>query len=102
MVESVAQETQTRGRTDAPRKRPLLRFLALAALLHLPLTPLGALLGLLALLHLPSREPPPDTLNAIPVSLLSPEEMAAMGATAPEPPPLEPKNEPGPEPAAAL
>jgi len=54
----------------------------------LPLTPLGPLLGLLSLLHWPSREPPPDALNAIPVSLLSPDEMdqLGLGAAAPAPP----------------
>lgn len=62
-----------------------MRFLVLAILLHLPLTPLGALIGLLSLLHVPERDAPTEQLHAIPVSLLSPEEMAALGLPVPEP-----------------
>lgn len=90
MPESVAAETRRRGQPAAPARR-LSWSLLIAALLHLPLTPLGALLGLLSLLHWPTHESPPDTLNSIPVSLLSPEEMEqlGLGATPPPPPPLE-------------
>ena len=93
MADSVAGETRRRGRADTRR---LAWFIALAALLHLPFTPLGALIGLLSLLHAPSHEPPPDALNAIPVSLLSPEEMAQMGMGE-----LPPKAPTPPEPARA-
>ncbi|HVU02443.1 MAG TPA: hypothetical protein VHE30_11855 [Polyangiaceae bacterium] len=70
-------------------------------MLHLPLTPVGSLLGLLSLLHAPEHEPPPEQLHAIPVSLLTPEEMAALGATnEPPPPPPPAAAPPTPEPAA--
>ncbi len=85
MPESVAEETRRRGQPAAPARK-LSWFLAIAALLHLPLTPLGPLLGLLSLLHWPSPEPPPDSLNSIPVSLLSPEEMEQLGLGTPPPP----------------
>lgn len=99
MPESVAEETRRRG-PRAARPRKLSWFVLIAAVLHLPLTPLGPLLGLLSLLHWPTREPPPDALNAIPVSLLSPEEMdqLGLGATPPAPPPpeaIEPKSDEG-------
>jgi hypothetical protein len=103
MENGVAAETRARGHGAATRRRGLAWFLALAALLHVPLTPIGALIGLLALLRPSAEEPPPDTLNAIPVSLLSDEELAALGATS-EPPPAEPAAAPAPaavEPAAA-
>ena len=100
MENAVAPETRTRGH-GAAKRRGLAWFLALAALLHVPLTPIGALIGLLALLRPGAEEPPPDTLNAIPVSLLSDDELAALGATH-EAPPREPAVAPPPaEPAAA-
>jgi hypothetical protein len=103
MPESVAEVTRRRVQPAAPARK-LSWFLVLAALVHLPLTPLGPLLGLLSLLHWPTHEPPPDTLNSIPVSLLSPEEMEqlGLGPTPPAPPdPAEPRagEEPAPEPA---
>jgi hypothetical protein len=71
-------------------------FLLVALLVHLPLTPVGALIGLLALLRASPEEAPPETLNAIPVSLLTPEEMDALGGASQAPP--EPAA--APEPAA--
>jgi hypothetical protein len=115
MPEAVAPETHRRGRATA-RPQRLAWFIAAAVFLHLPLTPLGALIGLLSLLHWPSREPPPESLNAIPVSLLSPEEMEQLGLkeappappeaaepkaaeeAAAEPPPVPPKPKPKPKP----
>jgi len=106
MAESVAPGTRSRGSADAARPGRLAWFLALAAVLHLPLTPVGALLGLLGLLRLPTHEPPPEALNAIPISLLSPEEIAQLGGEAkgparqpatPEPSPPKPVED---EPAA--
>ncbi|HEX7671021.1 MAG TPA: hypothetical protein VF395_15605, partial [Polyangiaceae bacterium] len=82
----MAAGTRPRGPGDAKRSR-LARFLVLAVLLHLPLTPVGALVGLLALLHT-HEEGPHEQLHAIPVSLLSPEEMAALGMG--EPPEAKP------------
>ena len=76
MADSVAAETRPRGRADTRR---LAWSIALAALLHLPLTPVAALFGLLSWVHAPTQVPPPDALNAIPVSLLSPEEMEQLG-----------------------
>ncbi len=98
MAESVAAETRRRGRAHThPVKFGW--FVALAIVIHLPFTPLGALFGLVALLHRPRAEAPPDTLNAIPVSLLSPEEMAQLGGAS-APPPGSPKTEEsGPAPA---
>jgi hypothetical protein len=106
MENGVAPETRSRGRRAAGGPR-LAWFLAVAALLHTPLTPLGALVGLLAFLRIAPEEPPPEKLNAIPVSLLSPEEMAALGlgdepppppAAAPDPAPPEPAAVPEPKP----
>lgn len=91
MAETVATQTRARGRGNAGRG--LGRFVAIALLLHLPLTPIGPLLGLLSLLR-PSHEAPEESLNAIPVSLLSPEELAQMGLA--EPPPQQPAPEPAP------
>jgi hypothetical protein len=89
MTSTVAGGTRPRGRADAGRNR-LGRFLVLAFLLHLPLTPIGALVGLVSLLHVP-EEAPKEQLHALPVSLLSPEEMAALGMTDPSSPkPTEP------------
>jgi hypothetical protein len=117
MPESVAPETHRRGRATA-RAQKLWWFIAAAAFLHLPLTPLGALLGLLSLLHWPTREVPPESLNAIPVALLSPEEMEQLGLkeapptppeaaepkaaeeAAAEPEPPKPKPKPKPKPVA--
>src|ERR1041385_8924695 len=96
MGEPVAVETRERGSSDAHRRR-LVWFLVGSALLHLPLTPLAALVGLLALLHVPEKAPPAERLNAIPISLLSPDEMAALGAPPAEPPPSKPADAPAPE-----
>jgi hypothetical protein len=100
MENGVAAETRPRGHGAARRRRGLTWFLALAALLHVPLTPIGALIGLLALIRPPAEEPPPETLNAIPVSLLSDEELAALGVTN-DPPPAEPAVAPAPAPGEA-
>ena len=89
MTSTVAGGTRLRGPGDAKGGR-LARFLVLAILLHLPLTPVGALIGLLSLLHAP-EDAPREQLHSIPVSLLSPEEMAALGLGEPLPPkPVEP------------
>ncbi len=78
MTERVAPGTRPRGRRDTRRLR-LGWFVVLSLLLHVPLTPLAGLFGLLALLHRESKPAPEEQLHAIPVSLLSPEEMAALG-----------------------
>lgn len=94
MVERAAQEPQWRGQRDATRRR-ILTLLGVSLLLHMPLTPLAALFGLLSLVRQHEGPAPADSsqINAIPVSLLSDEEMKALGGTAAEPPP------PPPEPA---
>jgi hypothetical protein len=100
MTSSVAAGTRPRGPGDAKRSR-LARFLVVAVLLHLPLTPVGALVGLLSLLHAP-EDAPHEQLHAIPVSLLSPEEMAALGMGEPEPTkPASPSVAPPKEPASS-
>lgn len=94
MAETVATQTRARGRRTAGRG--LGRFVAIALLLHLPLTPIGPLLGLLSMLRR-SHDAPEESLNAIPVSLLSPEELAQMGLGEPPPAP-----QPAPEVAAPV
>jgi len=64
-----------------------------------PFTPLAALIGLLALLRVHPKETAEERLNAIPISLLSPEEMEALGASPSEPPPAKAEEAPPPEPA---
>jgi hypothetical protein len=56
-------------------------------LLHVPLTPVAGLFGLLALLHRAAKPAAEEQLHAIPVSLLSPEEMAALGLGPEQPKP---------------
>src|SRR5689334_9468998 len=96
MGERVARETQDRGLTDARGRGRIVWFLVGSLVLHLPFTPLAGLVGLLTLLRMPDKPPPEERLNAIPISLLSPEEMAALGASPSEPPAPKPA-----EPAAA-
>ncbi len=73
------------------RARRLLGLLGVSVLLHVPLTPLGALLGLLGLLGDPSLgKPPPDLgdVLGIPVDLLDegrPEAPAPVSTPAPAP-----------------
>jgi hypothetical protein len=90
----VGSLTQWRGQSDTT----LGRFgwgVLVAAVLHLPFTPLAALFGLLALLS--TSKPPPEALpplTGIPVDLLEGEEAEA--PPAPTPPPA------APEPAVAV
>src|SRR5689334_24386492 len=97
MGERVAVRTRGRGPSD-PSRRPLVWFILGSLLLHVPFTPLAALIGLLALLRAHPKEAPEEHLNAIPISLLSPEEMAALGASPAEPPPKA-EEAPAPEPS---
>lgn len=101
MADSVATQTRDRGRRAAGRG--LGRFVAIAVLLHLPLTPIAPLLGLLSLLRPPSRAAEEEALNAIPVSLLSAEELAQLGLAEPQaPPPASPPPAGGAEPSGDL
>jgi hypothetical protein len=70
--------------------RRLWRWLLVAILVHLPLTPLGPLFGLLALISRPQSEPlPVEELRGIPVELLEQHEKPPQTAAL-EPPPAEP------------
>lgn len=96
---SVDLRTRRRVLLDtAPRR--LGRFLALALVLHAPLTPLSAFSGLLRLLGREPEVPALPPLTEIPLDLID-DDGAAAGSKAPEPPaPAE--AEPAPPPAADL
>lgn len=64
--------------------RRLGRFLALALVLHAPLTPLSAMTGLLRLLGRDTEEPPPPPVTEIPLDIIDDEGLAAPGKS-PEP-----------------
>ncbi|HEX6277814.1 MAG TPA: hypothetical protein VFZ53_32450 [Polyangiaceae bacterium] len=86
----MGSQTQWRGQSDTT----LGRFgwgVLLAAVLHLPFTPLAALFGLLALLS--TSQPPPEPLpplTGIPVDLLEGEEAEVPPLPTPPPPTSEP------------
>ena len=86
MLRGVGSETQWRGQRDTGRWR--LRALVIAsALLHVPLSPLGALLGLVQLIGPQSDTMGVADLNAvtaIPVDLVEDEDQ---GTSTPEPEP---------------
>jgi hypothetical protein len=95
-VEAVDRQPQWRGQRDTLRWR-LRALIVASALLHAPLSPVGALLGLVSLLHRPGAEGRVTDLNAItaiPVELLG-----EQGGLA-QPEPAAP--EPAPEPTADL
>jgi hypothetical protein len=94
MVQRVGSETQWRGEQDTAGRRRLWRWVAVSALLHLPVSPLAPWLGLLALFGT-SPPPPPRDLNeitAIPVDLVTePTGEQAPQAEEPSPPEAPPK-----------
>jgi hypothetical protein len=90
MPKAVAGHPQWRGQRDA-RARVFGALVALSVLLHAPLTPIGALFGLLSLLDRGTRETPDlGEIEGIPVTLLSADELAALGLDAPAEPPKAP------------
>ena len=87
MPSKVVQRTQWRGQPDTTRRR-LVGLLALSVLFHVPLTPIAALLGLLTLLFPQDEQAAAaEQIEAIPVSLLSAEELEQLGGKAAEPQP---------------
>lgn len=88
----VGSETQWRGHTDTAARRRFRLLVLVSLLLHAPLTPLAALVGLVALVGAPPPEDSaaPEQLNAIPVSLLSDDELSRLGG---EPQAAEPAKE---------
>jgi hypothetical protein len=78
-------DLRTRGRVPldtTPRPRRLGRFLALALLLHAPLTPLSGLVGLAQLLGARADEPALPPVTEIPLDFIDDEGLAAGDKTA--------------------
>ncbi|MEB2312937.1 MAG: hypothetical protein OZ921_07260 [Sorangiineae bacterium] len=97
--------TQWRGQRDTAAWRRLGKLLGLSLVLHLPLTPLGALAGLLGLITRgPAEALPVEPVDSIPIDLIeeSGESPAGKPPSEPERGPAPAPSEPEPDPFAGL